>query len=85
MYKLFAIVGIALILLGGVLFALPRDQKSETLRRSAPPPVGIVAQLRSFAEQANAPLSILFGLLSLYYSRKRYLTERNRTAGNQTG
>jgi hypothetical protein len=85
MYKLFAVVGIALILLGGILFAIPRDQKTEALRRSAPAPVGIVAQLRNFAEQANAPLSILFGLLSLYYSRKRYLTERNRTGGNQTG
>jgi hypothetical protein len=85
MYRLFAVVGIALILLGGVLFAMPRDQKTEALRRSAPAPVGIVAQLRNIAEVANAPLSILFGLLSLYYSRKRYVAERNRTSGNPTG
>jgi hypothetical protein len=85
MYRLFAVVGIALILLGGILFAMPRDQKSESLRRSVPAPVGIVAQLRHVAEQANAPLSILFGFLSLYYSRKRYVAERNRAGSNPTG
>ena len=31
----------------------------------------------NLAEQVNAPLSILFGLVSLYYSRKRYITERD--------
>jgi hypothetical protein len=86
MSKLFAVIGIALILLGAALFVIPISQpKTEALRRSAPAPVGIVAQLRSLAEQANAPLSILFGFLSLYYSRKRYLAERNRTGGGQTG
>ena len=39
--------------------------------------VSMALQARNLAEQVNAPLSILFGLVSLYYSRKRYITERD--------
>ena len=33
-------------------------------------------QVRQFAEQINAPLSVIVALLSLYYSRKGYLEGR---------
>jgi hypothetical protein len=35
-----------------------------------------VLQLRHVAEQVNAPLSIVFGLVSLFYSRRTYLIRR---------
>ncbi len=81
MYKVFLVVGVLLILLGVALFAMPVDMqaKREAMRRSAPPqPVGIVEQVIALAERYNAPISIMFGGISLYYSRKRYLTERDR-------
>ena len=33
---------------------------------------------RELAEQVNAPLSILFGLVSLYYSRRSYHINKAR-------
>ena len=39
----------------------------------APP---IIARAREIAEQVNAPLSILFGLVSLVYSRRTYNINR---------
>jgi len=37
-----------------------------------------IARAREIAEQANAPLSILFGLISLFYSRRSYNINRAR-------
>lgn len=84
MAKVFAVLGIALILSGIILLAVPREQAAGPAARSAAPGVGIqakdavpvVSTLRNLAEQANAPLSILFGLMSLYYTRRTYLNSR---------
>ena len=86
MYRLFAVIGIALILLGVALFAMPSISPTvETMRRSPAPPTSIISQLLTLADRYNAPLSILFGAMSLYYSRKRYLVERDKAAEhNQT-
>lgn len=84
MAKIFALLGIVLILSGIVLLAVPGEQVApglSTQQRSAAPGVGVqvkqpaslIAQVRSIAEQANAPLSILFGLMSLYHTRRTYL------------
>lgn len=82
MAKIFALLGIVLILSGAILLAVPRQQAPAP--RSATPSIGVQVQqvpavittIRSLAEQANAPLSILFGLMSLYYTRRTYLNSR---------
>ena len=35
-------------------------------------------QVREWSEKANAPLSILFGLISLFYTRRTYHLQRAR-------
>lgn len=35
-------------------------------------------QVRTIAEKANAPLSIVFGFMSLYYTRRTYHAQHNR-------
>jgi len=35
-------------------------------------------QVRTIAEKANAPLSIVFGFMSLYYTRRTYYAQRPR-------
>lgn len=35
-------------------------------------------QVRTIAEKANAPLSIVFGFMSLYYTRRTYHAQRPR-------
>lgn len=82
MAKIFALLGIVLILSGVILLAVPRQQAPSP--RGAGPSIGVQAQqaptmiatIRNLAEQANAPLSILFGLMSLYYTRRTYLNSR---------
>jgi hypothetical protein len=37
-----------------------------------------LARVREFAEKANAPLSILFGFISLIYTRRTYHAQRSR-------
>ncbi|MGE0629535.1 MAG: hypothetical protein AB7O43_17125 [Hyphomicrobiaceae bacterium] len=82
MYKIFAVLGVVLILAGIALFALPREAtRSVAMRRGLQQPVGVVSHMLSLAERYNAPLSILFGGLSLYYSRRRYIVERDRVGG----
>jgi len=72
---LFAIL---LILSGGVLLLVPREEPQRAATRGASPQViSLIARAREIAEQVNAPLSILFGLGSLYYSRRRYIAERD--------
>ncbi|MCH9765769.1 MAG: hypothetical protein K0U34_07240 [Alphaproteobacteria bacterium] len=34
-------------------------------------------QVRTLAEKANAPLSIVFGFMSLYYTRRTYHAQQN--------
>lgn len=95
MAKIFAILGVLLIVTGVVLLAAPKPtvspmppapaSRSASPERSAGPnSVGIGARevpslltkARDIAEQVNAPLSILFGLMSLFYTRRTYLARR---------
>lgn len=39
----------------------------------------IFDQVRTLAEKANAPLSIVFGFMSLYYTRRTYHAQRPRS------
>ena len=85
MAKIFAVLGILLILSGAVLLAVPRHEA--TTARSGAPSIGVqakdapalIAQVRGLAEQANAPLSILFGLMSLYYTRRTYMNSQRKS------
>ena len=76
MRLIFAVFGLLLLLTGSVLLLVPRDERAPTRGPGAQQVVSLAVQARDLAEQVNAPLSILFGLVSLYYSRKRYLVER---------
>lgn len=93
MTKIFAILGVLLILTGGVLvysrYIAPPP--SASVERSAGPnsvgisvreAPGLLGAAREIAEQVNAPLSILFGLMSLFYTRRTYLAQRGRNGGN---
>ena len=85
MNKLFAAFAVLLIMSGLLLLAIPREAAQTT--RSAggtSQAMGLILRARELADQANAPLSILFGLASLYYSRKRYLVERDGHGGKST-
>jgi hypothetical protein len=74
---IFAAFGLALLLTGAVLMLVPREEQRAQTRSVAPKVVSLAVQARDLAEQVNAPLSILFGLVSLYYSRKRYIVARD--------
>lgn len=79
MTKIFAVLGLALILSGIILLAVPRNEPASQARGvgvQAKDAAPVVATLRHVAEQANAPLSILFGLMSLYYTRRTYMNSR---------
>ncbi|HEX2840395.1 hypothetical protein [Hyphomicrobium sp.] len=90
MSKIFALLAVALIATGLLVLAVPREEGSEGARSLSPQSVSetpaYLLKARDLAEQVNAPLSILFGLVSLYYSRRSYHinkaraeTERGRT------
>lgn len=80
MYKLFVVFAVLLIATGALLLAVPKEEPRATTRSAGPQVVSLVTQVRNIAEVANAPLSILFGIASLYYSRRRYLVERDEHA-----
>jgi len=73
MSKLFALLAILLILSGVLVLAVPKAEVQVSAERGiAPqemPEPKIIDQARDIAEKVNAPLSIFFGLVSLYYSR----------------
>ena len=78
MKTIFALFAVLLIATGVVLLAIPREEPQRATTRSVGPQViSYAVRARDLAEQVNAPLSILFGIVSLYYSRKRYLVERD--------
>lgn len=79
MRLIFAVFGLALLITGAVLLLVPREVTRADSRSVNPQVVSLAVQARDLAEQVNAPLSILFGLVSLYYSRKRYVVERDKT------
>lgn len=81
MTKLFTLLAILLILTGVIVLAVPREDRAAAGRGLAPqalPPPSTIGMVRDMAEQLNAPLSILFGLASLFYSRRSYLANRER-------
>lgn len=86
MTKLFALLAVLLIVTGAVLVAAPllEEPGARSLGPTGAAPPTVVSTVRDIAEQVNAPLSIVFGLMSLYYSRRTYL-ERRAQAGRQSG
>jgi hypothetical protein len=82
MSKIFALLAVALIATGILILAVPREEGSTGARSLSPQAVSdtpvYLLKARDFAEQVNAPLSILFGLVSLYYSRRSYHINKAR-------
>lgn len=80
MTKLFALLAVLLILSGTLILAVPKLERTGQpgLAPQAIPVPTMVDQARDLAEQVNAPLSIVFGLISLYYSRRSYVVNRDR-------
>ncbi len=85
MSKIFAVLAVLLILTGAILMAVPRETPAPTRGPSVQQALTLYAKARDVAEQVNAPLSILFGLVSLWYSRKRYVEERNSHGTGKPG
>jgi hypothetical protein len=89
MWKLFALLAITLIASGLLLVAVPRTDPVDPNARSAAPDmigtVGMINQARDVAEQVNAPLSIVFGLVSLFYSRRSYIVNKERADAAKIG
>jgi hypothetical protein len=89
MSKLFALLAVLLIVSGVLVLAVPKVQAPPPAERglgpqSIPVPT-LIDQARDLAEQVNAPLSIFFGVLSLYYTRRTYLINRERTERDRSG
>ncbi len=89
MSKIFALLAVLLIVTGILVLAVPREAGQPMAPRpesSLSPQAmkhgtdaqSLLRRARDIAEQANAPLSILFGLVSLYYSRRTYNINRER-------
>jgi hypothetical protein len=83
MTKLFALFALLLIASGVLILAVPKavppqPSADRSLTPTAAPAPTLLDQAREIAEQVNAPLSIAFGLVSLYYSRRTYVLNRER-------
>lgn len=81
MSKIFALLALLLIATGIILMAVPKEDAGNGTRSLAPESIAapaIVNQARELAEQVNAPLSIVFGLVSLFYSRRSYQVNKAR-------
>jgi hypothetical protein len=73
MSKIFALLGIALIVSGALVLGLPYLEETPSASRSLAPESAassLIVRAREIAEIVQAPLSILFGLISLYWNRK---------------
>jgi hypothetical protein len=87
MSKLLAVLAILLIITGVVLLAVPKLDSDGT-RGLAPEAIAaptLINQVRGIAETVNAPLSILCGLVSLFYSRRTYLVNKERAEAAKIG
>lgn len=85
MRVLFAVFGLALIITGAVLLFVPREAPPATTRGiNAQQVVSMAGRVRDIADQVNGPLSIVFGLVSLWYSRKRYIVERDTPGSDKS-
>lgn len=83
MTKVFALLAVALITTGALVLAVPREDAAAPGARSLSPQAAVevptyLIKAREVAEQVNAPLSIVFGLVSLFYSRRSYNINRAR-------
>ncbi|MBN8913671.1 MAG: hypothetical protein J0H65_16770 [Rhizobiales bacterium] len=82
MSKIFALLAVALIATGALVLAVPREEGSAGARSLSPQAVSdtpaYLLRARELAEQVNAPLSIVFGLVSLFYSRRSYHINKAR-------
>ncbi len=87
MTKLFALLAVLLILSGALVLAVPKLDRSARpgFAPEAMPIPTLLDQARDVAEQVNAPLSIVFGLVSLYYSRRSYLANQSRADRDRNG
>ncbi len=88
MSKIFALLAILLIATGIVLLVVPKNAPGDAARGLAPEAVAVPAmvnQARELAEQVNAPLSIVFGLVSLFYSRRSYQVNKERADAAKAG
>lgn len=87
MSKIFALFAVALIATGLLVLAVPREEGSQGARslspQSASETPAYLLRARDVAEQINAPLSILFGLVSLYYSRRSYHINKARAEADR--
>ncbi len=88
MSKFFALLAVALIATGLLVLAVPREEGSQGARSLSPQSVSetpaYLLRARDIAEQVNAPLSILFGLVSLYYSRRSYHINKARAESERS-
>ncbi len=87
MSKIFVLLAVLLILTGVVLLAAPKPGAPERrgLAPEAIPVPTVLMQARDIAEKVNAPLSILFGIISLFYSRRSYLVNKERADADKSG
>lgn len=79
MSKLLTLFAIVLILSGIIVLAVPREEAAGT-RSLSPEAIavpGVLVWARDVAEEVQAPLSILFGVISLYWNRKNYLKQKS--------
>lgn len=89
MTKFFVLLAVALIATGALILAVPRENPGAPGARSLSPQAAVempayLLKAREVAEQVNAPLSIVFGLISLYYSRRSYNINRARREEEKT-
>jgi hypothetical protein len=88
MSKIFALLAVALIATGALVLAVPRQEGATGARSFSPQAVSetpaYLLKAREMAEQVNAPLSILFGLVSLFYSRRSYHINKARAESERS-
>ena len=87
MSKIFALLAIVLIVSGIILIAAPREEpgSARSLSVEPSPAPSLLVRMREIAEKVNAPLSIFFGVLSLYYTRRTYHVARERAEAAKPG
>jgi hypothetical protein len=80
MSKLFALFAIVVILCGVLVLAGPFLEPDAASRSLSPqavsPAMAFLGQVREMAESVQAPLSIVFGVISLYWNRKNYMKQQ---------
>lgn len=75
---LLLISGLAVTFLPLYLPSAPRGAGLESVGTRMTQMQVVLAQIKQVAEQINAPLSVVVALMSLYYSRRRYVAEKQR-------